>query len=163
MTTRKYLWLKHLAIGAAAVALPLAAMADGPLPPEPCPPMAPAHGGPLMPPPGIPPFLRQVELSDAQQDKLFELTLAQASVERARNKEAFKAMDELRRLAATDSFDAEKARALADTYGQAQGQLALLHAEMDAKLHALLTPEQRRQIDDARSGAEAHRHANRRP
>jgi len=120
--------------------------------------MAPAHGGPLMPPPGIPPFL-----SDAQQDKLFELTLAQASVERARNKEAFKAMDELRRLAATDSFDAEKARALADTYAQAQGQLALLHAEMDAKLHALLTPEQRRQIDDARSKAEAHRHANRRP
>ena len=43
--------------------------------------------------------------------------------------------------------DEEQARALADAYSQAQAQLAFNRAELAAKLRALLTAEQRQQID----------------
>ena len=33
-------------------------------------------------------------------------------------------------------------------------QMTLIHAELDAKVHALLTPEQRKQLDETRSEAE---------
>jgi Spy/CpxP family protein refolding chaperone len=170
MKTIRHLWTKRLATAAAAMVLPLAAMAHGMAGdvPENCPPMPhvgatvalPPHGlFPEPPPPGVmpmPPWLRGIELTEAQQDKLFALMHEQAPMEREQIKIAFKAMEELRRLA-SDRFDAGKARVLADTHALAIAQLTLMHAEMDAKVRALLTPQQRKQLDDARAKAESRR------
>jgi Spy/CpxP family protein refolding chaperone len=43
---------------------------------------------------------------------------------------------------------------LARSYGQAVAQVVLMHAEFDAGVQALLTPEQRRQLDATQSRSE---------
>lgn len=73
---------------------------------------------------------------------------------REKLKTASKEMEELRRMAGKDGFNADMARTLAQTSAQAMAQVILMHAELDAKLRMLLTPEQRKQSDDARSETE---------
>jgi Spy/CpxP family protein refolding chaperone len=169
MKTTQHLWMKRLATGAAAIVLPLAAWANsrsGDFP-EGCPPM-PCAGSPMrmqppgmfpeVPPPGtMLPYLRGLELTDAQQDKLFALLHEQAPTERERLKASLNAMEELRRSVASEHFDVGKARVLAETYAQALGQMTLMHAELDAKVRALLTPEQRKQLGDAHTNSESRR------
>jgi Spy/CpxP family protein refolding chaperone len=158
-------WKPRLAAAAVLLALPLAALAQGPsrecfdnMPPphfggqpgQPAPGMfgaAPSQGG-------LPPHLHGIELSEVQQDKLFALRHEQAPKERELRKAADKARDNLRRLASADFFDGKQAQALAASHGQALGQLALMQAESDFKLRALLTPEQRNQIEQARGNDE---------
>ena len=176
MKTTEHLWLNRLAASAAVIALPLGLMTHGTATaqsPEVCPPPAFSPGGPMvMPfspsgplalspgalfrdaPPGampMPPYLRDIQLTEAQQDKIFALMHAQMPVEREKFKEASKAMDDLRRLTTSDYFSLDKARALADLHAQAMAQILLMHAELDAKVRALLTPEQRKQLDEARA------------
>jgi Spy/CpxP family protein refolding chaperone len=168
MKTTQHLWMKRLATVAAVIALPLAVMAHGPAGDalESCPPM-PHPGGPMaLPPPGMfpeaplvalpmAPYLRGLELTEAQQDKLFSLMHEQAPNERQQSMAALKALEELRRLAVSDRFDADKARVLAEAHAQAMAKVTLMHAEIDAKVRALLTPGQRKQLDDARSRGES--------
>lgn len=167
MANSSYPWAKRLALGAAAFTLPLAVMAFGPMSEGPgsCAPMP--HVGnsrllpmpgmfPDAPPPGLmPPFLHHLELSDEQQDKVFNLLHDQAPKARDSFKAAAKAMEELQRLSSSDNFDTNKARSLAEAHGRAIAQMILIHAELDAKVHALLTPEQRKQFDETRSKAES--------
>jgi periplasmic protein CpxP/Spy len=129
MANLSYLWIKRLAIGTVAITLPLVAMAFGPMGDGPgnCPPM-PHPGSPMLlpmpgmfldaPPPGImPPFLHYLELSDAQQDKVFNLLHDQAPKARDSFKAAAKTMEELQRLSSSDNFDTNKARSLAEAHG----------------------------------------------
>jgi len=156
MKASKTLWIKRIFIGTAIAALPQVLLARGPAVddgPQACPPPPFARCGSLPPPPGMPagllsspPFLDGIELTDTQQDALFELQQAQASVERLLERKAAKALDELRRLSAKERFNAGQARVLADSYAQAQAQLLFNQAELDSKVRALLTAEQRQQI-----------------
>ncbi len=177
MHANQSLWIKRLATGAAMIALPLTVMAHGPAgdAAENCAPM-PQTGGPTalqpypifppallpgmfpeFPPPGaIPQFLRGLALTEAQEDKLFSLMHAGMPRVREQLRAASKATEELHGLAASDKFDADKARALANTQASAMAQVVLMHAEFDAKVRALLTPEQRKRFDDARIKANSH-------
>jgi periplasmic protein CpxP/Spy len=96
----------------------------------------------------LPPFLRGLDLSEAQRDKVFTLRHDHEPRQHALMKTMRGAMQALRALASEDSFDAAKARQLADTHGKAMADLAMLHAEMAARVRALLTPEQRQQADE---------------
>lgn len=156
MKASKTLWIKRIVIGAAVAALPQVLLARGPNAdeaPPPCPPDFVERGAAPLPPQGMPgiPLLHGLDLSEAQQDAVFDLVHAQIPVQRALDKKAAKAFDELHRLGASDRFNAKQARALADSYAQAQAQLAFNQAELDNKLRALLTPEQRQQLDAPRS------------
>jgi len=171
METTQHHRIKRLAAGAAAIALPLAVMAHGPVgdSPECCPPATHAGAPMALPPPcsfpaapfsgamPMPPYLHGLELTEAQRDKLFALMHDQAPNERDQLKRASRAMEDLRRLVTADRFDVDKARILAETHGQALAQLALMHAELDARTRALLTPEQRQQFDDARTKVASRR------
>lgn len=135
-------------IVASLLLLPLVAGAhDGPPPREggPCAtqPMAMRSGGPMM----APPHLRSPKLSAAQEDKLFTLMHEQAPRHRAAEKAAGAAADDMRTLGESGRFDAAQAKKLAVAHGKAVADLALLHAEADAHMRAVLTPEQRRQLD----------------
>lgn len=126
-----------------------------PLPPEMPGPGMPPGEGPLLPPEvtklaELPP-LHRVALSEAQHDALFAIMHAQAPVQRELEKKARKALDELRRVGQSTPFNARQARALADTLAQAQAQLAYNRAEVDSKLRALLSAEQRQKLDSAGS------------
>jgi len=99
---------------------------------------------------GLPPFLRGVELSEAQQDKVFAATYAQAPLLREQQKIAFKAHEQLRELAASNHYDDAKAVALANGAAQAMAKISLQHARLDQQLLAVLTPEQRQQVEARR-------------
>ena len=132
---------------ATALGAPLAANAQhGPGPgPGPVP-------GPRMEGPGegLPPFLRGVELSEAQQDKVFAATYAQAPLLREQQKIAFKAHEQLRELAASNHYDDAKAVGLANGAAQAMATISLQHARLEQQLLAVLTPEQRQQVEARR-------------
>lgn len=160
MKASKTLWLKRLVIAAAAAALPQVLLAHGAdtMPPPP----RPDHIEPDAPPPGMLPglpLLHGVDLSEAQQDAVFELVHAQIPAQRALEKQAAKALAELQRLSGDEQFNVKQARVAADAYAQAQAQLAFKRAELEAKLRAVLTPEQRQQIGAPRPAQPGRRPA----
>lgn len=103
---------------------------------------APAFGGHEP----TPPFLRGLTLSEAQKDQVFELMHKQVPAMRDKAKASHQAMDELRQLALSDNYDEARAKKLARSAADAQSEMALLHAQSDQKILALLTPEQRKEI-----------------
>ena len=112
-----------------------------------------APDGPIAP--GLPPFLRGIELSEAQQDKVFAATYAQAPLLREQEKIAFKAHAQLRALAGSGAYDDAQAGALANTAAQAMATISLQQARLEQQLLAVLTPEQRQQAQqrgDSRPG-----------
>ncbi|WP_432377519.1 Spy/CpxP family protein refolding chaperone [Duganella sp. P38] len=95
--------------------------------------------------PGRPPFFRGVELSEAQQDKVFAILHAEAPYLRDQAKAAGKAREALRALAGADKYDDAKAAALAKEAATADANIVLQHIRTRQKLLAVLTPEQRKQ------------------
>ena len=95
--------------------------------------------------------LRGLDLTKEQQDQVFALMHGQMPTQRAKAQELHKAMGELRQLAAAERFDADKARVLSETVGKLQAEKALMRSEMQAKLRAVLTPEQRKKFDERMS------------
>ena len=139
---------------AAVLALPLLAMAGDmgadqpPTLPGEHGPRGPEHGGPDRGPgfgPGRPPFFRGLELSEAQEDKIFDILHAEAPYLREQFKAAAKAREALRALAVADQYDDAKAAALAKDAATAEANIALQHVRTQQKLLAVLTPEQRKQ------------------
>lgn len=155
----KYLSIAVSLLLLSAATMPLVALAqqapahDGPPPraQEGGPPgwgHGPGPGGPGAQ--GLPPFLRGIALSEAQQDKVFAATYAQAPLLRGQQKIAFKADEQLHALAASSAYDDAKASALANTAAQAMAQIRLLQARLEQQLLAVLTPEQRKQAEQQR-------------
>lgn len=95
--------------------------------------------GPGMHPHGI-------KLTEAQQDKLFALHHAAEPARRERDKAIHRAEDGLREMADSGRFDEARAAALAQTLGQAIAAEELDHARDHAQFLALLTAEQRAQM-----------------
>lgn len=143
-----------------ALSQPLAALAQGHEFPPAC--DGPAqgawahHGGPEShfghgPGEGAPPFLHGAKLNDAQQDKVFALLHAQAPQARQLARSAFKADSELRQLGISSQYDETKAKALAEASAKAHAELALLQARTAHQLYALLTPDQKKKLEESRS------------
>jgi Spy/CpxP family protein refolding chaperone len=116
---------------------------------EPDAPPPPGHHGRGEPGPELP-FghlpLHRLNLTEAQQDKLFAIMHAQAPQRREQDKAVRKAHDALRDLSHADRFDDAKAGALSRDLGQAIAAQALLRARTEAQVLAVLTPEQRDQL-----------------
>lgn len=93
--------------------------------------------------PGMPPFLHGVQLSEAQQDQLFQIHHQQASALYAQHKAARKAHEALRALSLTPEYTPERARELARSAAEAEAEIALLHARAAQQTLALLSAEQR--------------------
>lgn len=133
-----------------ALALPLAADAR---------PMASGHescGGPMQMmgergmPGGnhLPPFLRGLNLSEAQRDQIFDLLHAQAPAMREQAKALHKSRMELHRLGMSDEYSEAKAKALAEANAQTMARMGQLQASASHQIYLLLTPEQRKQLEE---------------
>lgn len=121
----------------------------------------------LPPPPGMmpprfqidanfmPPFLRDLKLTESQQDKMFELMHSQMPTMRTQFKVVRKIAEELNRQALSDNYNPAEVKALADKLASAIADMVVLHTAADAKFRALLTPEQRKQADEMRSRLQA--------
>jgi len=108
----------------------------------------PPFGGPHMGMGGRPPFAHGIELSEAQEDKVFAILHAQEPYLRDQGKAAAKAHEALRALGSADQYDDAKAAALAKDGATAMANIALQHVRTEQKLLAVLTPEQRKKQAD---------------
>ena len=111
-------------------------------------PEMPFFGGPFGP--GPLGHLRHLDLSEAQQDKLFAIMHAAAPQQRAQMKAERKAQDALRALGSSPQFDEARANAAARDLGQAIAAGAVLRARIESQVLALLTPAQREQMQSHR-------------
>lgn len=113
------------------------------------------HDGPGAP--DTPPFLRGLDLTEAQQDRVFAILHELAPKRRAFEKAERRADDALRALAHAPQLDGAQAAAAAKGLGQAIADQELLRLQTRAQLKALLTAEQRARLDrprnDDRKGA----------
>lgn len=106
----------------------------------------------------LPPFLRDVALTEIQQDKIFSIMHASAPLAREQGKVAKKTADAIRELAESGSYEETKLKSLADLHARAMTELMILQARSNHQILALLTPEQRKQADAAKAKFE-DRHA----
>jgi Spy/CpxP family protein refolding chaperone len=95
-----------------------------------------------------PSFLRDVALSDEQQDKVFAIVHAAAPALREQMKAERKARDALHDLVKSAQFSDSLASSLAQAEGKAQSQLALLRTRMEHDVYIVLTPDQVAKIND---------------
>lgn len=102
----------------------------------------PRHG---MKGPGLP-FLRGIELTEAQEDRLFAILHAQAPQLREQDKIEDKAHEALRTMLDAGDFNEAKASSHTRALGQAIAARELLRVRTAGQVMALLTPEQRAQI-----------------
>ena len=105
-------------------------------------------GGPGMG--GRPPFMHGVELTEAQQDKVFAILHAEQPYLRDQGKAAAKAQEALHAMARADKYDDAKAAALSKEAATAMANIALQHVRTEQKLLAVLTAEQRKQQAEKR-------------
>ena len=99
---------------------------------------------------GTPPFLRGLALSDVQNERVFTILHGQAPRRRALDIAGRKADEALRTVAGSAGFDAAAAAAAAQALGQAVADQELLRLQTRALLKAVLTPEQRAELDAPR-------------
>jgi protein CpxP len=94
--------------------------------------------------PGMPPYLQGLQLSSAQEDQLFALMYPQIPTMRDQHKQRIQLMEELHAASQADKFDEAKVQQLADKMAGLEKQKVMMMARNDAKIFALLTPEQRK-------------------
>ena len=92
-------------------------------------------------------FLRGLDLSEAQKDKIFAIHYAQMPQMREKFKIVRKSHEDLRALTTSPQYDDAKAKALADAGARAMADIALLKARSEHDIYALLTPEQKAQAE----------------
>jgi Spy/CpxP family protein refolding chaperone len=105
--------------------------------------------------------LRGLDLTEAQRDQIFKIRHEQAPAFREQMKKVRASHEELRKLALADKFDQAAVRRAADTQAKAISDLAVLRAQTTNRVRAVLTPEQRTKLDQAREQRRQGRHSQR--
>lgn len=105
----------------------------------------------------MPPYLRGLNLSEAQRDKVFAILHAQAPAMRDKVKAVHRAEADLRGLAMSPDFSEARARSLADASGRAMAEMTLARVATDRQVLAVLTPEQRQQVAEMKPEREVVR------
>ncbi len=95
--------------------------------------------------------MRALNLTEEQQDQIFKIRQAQREAGYENKKALRSASQALQEQTKAGDFDSTKAKQAADKLGQVQAQMALLHAETQAKINAVLTTEQREQLTQMQS------------
>ncbi|SEN89819.1 protein refolding chaperone Spy/CpxP family [Duganella sp. CF517] len=120
-------------------------------------------GMPPFGPPGMvgmaarPFFLRSIELSEAQDDKVFAILHEEQPYLREQGRAAAKAQEALRALAGADKYDDAKAASLAQAAATAMANISLQRVRTEQKLLAVLTPEQRKKLQGDKDGRDKPR------
>jgi protein CpxP len=87
-------------------------------------------------PPGI-------DLTESQRDKIFSIKHTQEALFYEQGKIVRKAHIDLHKLATSDQYDDDKAKAITDSLGKALAKITFLKVQEKHQIYALLTPEQR--------------------
>ena len=114
--------------------------------PGPGPGVGPGFGAP-------PPFLVGLHLTDEQQDKVFAIVYATEPAMHEQTKALRKAHEALHDLNEADQFDESKAKNLAEAAAKAESQLTVLRMRTEHQIFALLTPDQKKLLEEHRQKA----------
>jgi len=95
---------------------------------------------------GPPEWLRQLDLSQAQQEDVFRIFYAQAPALRDRLNVARHAHEQLEALALSAQLDSDAARGLAEIEDQALEEVSELRVQAIAQVYKLLTDTQQAQV-----------------
>jgi Spy/CpxP family protein refolding chaperone len=91
-------------------------------------------------------MLHRLNLTQAQQDQIFKIRHDQAQAFYDQRKALRAAAKSLHEITTANSFNQDQAKQAAGALGQAESQLALLRAQTQAQIRAVLTPEQRQKL-----------------
>jgi Spy/CpxP family protein refolding chaperone len=97
-------------------------------------------------------FLRGLDLSEAQRDRIFEIMHRQAPVLRESAKAVGRVRQELGALAMSGQYDEAKARSLSEALAGATAGIALERARAANAVWQVLSEEQRQQVQARRAG-----------
>ena len=111
--------------------------------------MGPGFGAP-------PPFLAGLHLTDEQQDKVFAIVYAAEPAIHEQTKALRKAHEALHELNQADQFDESKVKSLAEAAAKAESQLTVLRMRTEHQIFALLTSEQKKQLEEHRQKPHEH-------
>lgn len=134
--------------------LPLVHAADEPQPGMSMPPAGHGPSGRMAESP-VPPFLQGVELNEAQRDEVFSIGHDQIPLLRKHDKALHAAREKLQAIVVSAQYDEAKGRALAETIAKETQELTLLRARSEQKIYALLSPAQRKQIEERQQRRQA--------
>ncbi|MCZ7565832.1 MAG: Spy/CpxP family protein refolding chaperone [Burkholderiales bacterium] len=96
-------------------------------------------------------FLRELDLSDAQRDRMFEIRHAARPAMREKMNALRANRSALREAATANDYDAARIRTLADEGAKLQADLTVMRVETEQKALAVLTPEQRAKLEQLRA------------
>lgn len=99
---------------------------------------------------GTPPFLRGLDLNEAQQDKVFAIVHGQEPALREQHKIIVKSHEALHQMTESGKYDDAKAVSLVQAETQAMAKITLQRLRSEQQILALLTAEQRKQMDEHR-------------
>lgn len=100
---------------------------------------------------GVPHHLAALNLSEAQQDKVFELMHAQMPTARQADKQRLQLTEELHKLSSSDTYNEAKAKQLSEKLAAIEKEVALNRATTNHQVYQILTPEQRKQLNEMKS------------
>ncbi len=151
-----------LTLGATALALalafPLTSLAGAPAD---CPkggPGGPYHGGPgPFSADRLPPYLDGINLTEAQRTAIKDILKTKGEALRSKWQDRRDNFEELRKLAFSADYTAEKAKALVEAGMADKTEVALLHAELDNAIFKVLTAEQQQQVKNKPMGFHGRR------
>ncbi|GGC89633.1 Spy/CpxP family protein refolding chaperone [Undibacterium terreum] len=103
-----------------------------------------------------PVFLHGIKLTEEQEDKIFAIMHAQAPQLREQMKALRKAQEALRAMRFSAQYDDSKAKALTEASARAMGDSSLLRLRGEQQIYALLTAEQRKQVEEMKARFQAH-------
>jgi Spy/CpxP family protein refolding chaperone len=103
----------------------------------------------------MPLYLRQLNLSKAQRDWVFEIMHGQAPAMHEKVKAARNADESLRKLVLSTEYTEPKARALSDGAAKATAELSLARAMAERQIYEVLTAEQHSQLAKLKAAGEA--------
>jgi Spy/CpxP family protein refolding chaperone len=109
----------------------------------------------------MPPLLHGVNLTEIQRDQIFNITHNQAPALREKATEARKAQAELRALSFSGNYDEAKAKTLAQNSARAMAEIAEMRAASANRIYLLLSPEQRKKIEELKHDVESREPRNR--
>ena len=99
---------------------------------------------------GPPPFLAGLKLTDDQQDKVFAIVYAAAPAMREQAKALRKAHAALHDINRSPHYDESRVKGLADSAAKAESQMTVLRVRTEHDIYVLLTPEQKKQLEERR-------------
>jgi len=94
--------------------------------------------------------LHRLDLSEAQQDKIFDIMHAQAPAMREQMKSLRNSEKELQALKATPDYSEAKARQLVDQIAKQRADMEMSRLQAERKVMDILTPEQRKQLAETK-------------